>query len=147
MRNFWCWFGYFRFDERHLLVFCGILPLMISRIFFYPFPGPVAPMERFGCLTPANENSSYSLEEDYCESRGLEWTEVEFGCPKEQKWCFEVPALRSWMLLVGYSLGVISYPFCFTLPQTLYCKILGPRPQVNPQWKSSKLIYFWTILF
>jgi len=117
-----------RFDERKLLVFCGIIPMLIGRVFFFSFPGPVAPMRKLGCLLPPT-NLEISYNQTLCSSLGLDWVEVQHGCPAEQEWCFNIPALTPTMVVIGFVFGAIGYPYCVTIPQTLYSKVLGPRPQ------------------
>jgi len=100
--------------------------MLLGRIFFFGFSGPVAPMKRFGCLLL---NGTISFEREECEGDEAEWTQVQHGCPEAQTWCFETPALKPFLVAVGVFVGTIGYPYCVALLQTLYSKILGPRPQ------------------
>lgn len=53
------------------------------------------------------------------------------GCPSTQKWCYYTPAMTIAQFIVGYVLTVFGYPIGVTLIQTIFSKILGPRPQVS----------------
>jgi len=57
-------------------------------------------------------------------------TEV-VGCPVyEQPWCGYTPVMTIAQFFLGYFLTSIGYPIGITVIQTLFSKILGPRPQV-----------------
>jgi len=125
--------GLRRFDERSLLVVGGFLPTFLGRLCFFPYPGPVAPMKKSGCFLSAQNHSAggYSEDQIYCAAEGRPWTILENGCPPQQEWCFRLPALRLPLVLIGFLLVTLGFPFCFTILQSLYSKILGPRPQVS----------------
>lgn len=53
------------------------------------------------------------------------------GCPLSQPWCEYTPALTVTQFLLSYICASIGYPLGVTLIQTLFSKVLGPRPQVN----------------
>jgi MFS transporter, ceroid-lipofuscinosis neuronal protein 7 len=58
-------------------------------------------------------------------------TEV-VGCPvDDQPWCAFTPVMTIVQFLLGYFLTSIGYPIGITVIQTLFSKILGPRPQVR----------------
>ena len=67
-------------------------------------------------------------------------TEV-VGCPSIQTWCYYIPAMTISQFLLGYALTAIGYPIGVTLIQTIFSKILGPRPQVSVK------LYFNSFLF
>lgn len=57
---------------------------------------------------------------------------IEFlGCPSDQEWCTYTPAMTVTQFMLGYVLTVFGYPTAVTLIQTIFSKILGPRPQVS----------------
>ena len=62
-------------------------------------------------------------------SGGYNETEV-VGCPSVQTWCYYIPAMTISQFLLGYALTAVGYPIGVTLIQTIFSKILGPRPQV-----------------
>lgn len=53
------------------------------------------------------------------------------GCPSSQKWCEYTPAMTITQFMLGYVLTVFGYPIGVTLIQTIFSKLLGPRPQVS----------------
>jgi len=57
-------------------------------------------------------------------------TEV-VGCPSVQTWCYYIPAMTITQFILGYAFTAIGYPIGVTLIQTIFSKILGPRPQVR----------------
>lgn len=52
------------------------------------------------------------------------------GCPSSQTWCFYTRKMTLFQFILGYVLTTIGYPIGVTLIQTIFSKILGPRPQV-----------------
>lgn len=53
------------------------------------------------------------------------------GCPSTQEWCAYTPAMTLTQFILGYILTAFGYPIGVTLIQTLFSKVLGPRPQVS----------------
>lgn len=54
------------------------------------------------------------------------------GCPADsQPWCLTTRALTIPQFLAGYTLISIGYSLGVTLIQTIFSKVLGPRPQVT----------------
>lgn len=53
------------------------------------------------------------------------------GCPSSQEWCFTTPGMTMTQFIIGYALTALGYPIGVTLIQTIFSKILGPRPQVS----------------
>jgi len=51
------------------------------------------------------------------------------GCPITQEWCLYTPQITITQFLIGYTFTSIGYPIGVTLMQTIFSKILGPRPQ------------------
>ncbi|XP_054271541.1 major facilitator superfamily domain-containing protein 8-like [Macrosteles quadrilineatus] len=51
------------------------------------------------------------------------------GCPVKQDWCSYTPKMTLEQFLLGFILTTIGYPVGITLIQTIFSKILGPRPQ------------------
>lgn len=62
----------------------------------------------------------------------LDMCGMEFlGCPSDQEWCTYTPEMTVSQFVLGYVLTVFGYPTAVTLIQTIFSKILGPRPQVS----------------
>lgn len=51
------------------------------------------------------------------------------GCPSTQEWCRYTPRWTIFQLLALYILTCVGYPLGVTLIQTIFSKVLGPRPQ------------------
>lgn len=51
------------------------------------------------------------------------------GCPITQEWCLYTPQITITQFFIGYGFTSIGYPLGVTLIQTIFSKILGPRPQ------------------
>ena len=49
------------------------------------------------------------------------------GCALE--WCKHQPALKVWQLFGGIMIGTIGYPYAISITQSIFSKIIGPRPQ------------------
>ncbi|XP_034189832.2 CLN7/MFS domain-containing 8 isoform X1 [Osmia lignaria lignaria] len=103
-----------RFNERKMMLWGGFLFMVIGRILYIPWgpdPPKIAYVESFSNMT-TDSNSTESL-----------------GCPNTQKWCFYTPQLTITQCLIGFGFTTIGYPLGVTLIQTIFSKVLGPRPQ------------------
>ncbi|XP_063381917.1 major facilitator superfamily domain-containing protein 8 [Cydia fagiglandana] len=94
------------FQERAVLLWGGFLLVGLASVLCIPWgPGPPPPAPR---------NS----------------TEAGGGCPAlRQPWCETSRALTVPQFLLGYTAVSIGYPLGVTLIQTIFSKVLGPRPQ------------------
>lgn len=54
-------------------------------------------------------------------------TKREPGC--ELEWCKNQSALTIWQLFGAIVLGTIGYPYAVAITQSIFSKIIGPRPQ------------------
>ncbi|XP_050348286.1 major facilitator superfamily domain-containing protein 8 [Nymphalis io] len=93
------------FEERALLLWGGFLLTGMASVFCIPWgpgPPPLAP----------------------------ESLEAGGGCPQiSQPWCATSRGLTLTQFLLGYTCVSIGYPLGVTLIQTIFSKVLGPRPQ------------------
>ena len=133
----------FRYDERKIFLFVGIIPLTLARILMFPFGPKNIQMRNSTDETPARtyeglllgQASSYNytiyldpraeplpLNQD-CEVEGNEP-----GCIYE--WCETQLQLNFIQFLFGFLAVFLFYPYCIGLCQSIYSKVLGPRPQV-----------------
>ncbi|XP_032516610.1 major facilitator superfamily domain-containing protein 8 [Danaus plexippus] len=96
------------FEERALLLWGGFLLTGMASILCIPWgPGP-----------PPLAGSSGVTEE------------AGGGCPQHsQPWCENSRGLTIVQFLLGYTCVSIGYPLGVTLIQTIFSKVLGPRPQ------------------
>lgn len=92
-------------------------------------------MRRLGCLH-SNGTELVGLNEEQCNANDdVHWKVVQHGCPEAQTWCFELPALTPVTVAIGYAICTLGFPCCMVLCQTIFSKMLGPRPQVSLVFK------------
>ncbi|ODM98429.1 Major facilitator superfamily domain-containing protein 8 [Orchesella cincta] len=118
-----------KIDERMLLVGFGIVPMIAGRLFFFPFSGDSPPMREFGCINRENGTVIQNVTQVECLGSGYHWDVLQHGCPASQTWCFEMPALDPIIVAIGYAICTLGFPFCIALTQTIFSKMIGPRPQ------------------
>jgi len=140
-----------RFDERKLLIVCGILPMILGRVIMFPIPGrPNPPIKQnINCLGNQVWNPALGV----CQAPISNQTQgVELfllypsvlaspvsgdqptGC--SYQWCMEIPRIEIPQFMVGFVVATAAYPFCLTLSGSIYSKVLG---NINPG--------FWLGLF
>ena len=108
-----------RLDERLLLIFVGILPLIISRLFMMPM-GSESP--------PLNVNATLDTCEEFGQSDRPHMDAGGLGCP--HCWCVSgMRRVTEVQFLIGFSIGICAYPYCVAIIGSLYSKLLGPKPQ------------------
>ncbi|KAG5684703.1 hypothetical protein PVAND_013917 [Polypedilum vanderplanki] len=109
-----------KFRENDVLIYGGFFVMILSRITHIPYGSTIPKL---------------ALPKEYTFENG---THVIFeeddphilGCPAyEQKWCETTPALGFYEFILGYILTSFGYPIGLTLIQTIFSKVLGPRPQ------------------
>ncbi|XP_017876594.1 major facilitator superfamily domain-containing protein 8 [Ceratina calcarata] len=103
-----------RFNERKVLFWGGLMFMVIGRILCIPW-GPDPP--KIAYLGPFNNVTKYP-----------NGTEI-LGCPSTQEWCTYTPRVTVTQFLIGYLFTTTGYPVGVTLIQTIFSKVLGPRPQ------------------
>lgn len=54
---------------------------------------------------------------------------TKLGCPSSQEWCRDTPRMTILQFVIGYGFTTVGYPVGVTLVQTIFTKVLGPRPQ------------------
>ncbi|XP_003706792.1 CLN7/MFS domain-containing 8 [Megachile rotundata] len=103
-----------RFNERKIMLWGGFLFMIIGRVLYIPWgpdPPQIAYVEQYSNMT-----------------EGVNKTDI-LGCPSTQKWCFYTPRLTILQCIIGFGFTTIGYPLGVTLIQTIFSKVLGPRPQ------------------
>ncbi|XP_075226310.1 CLN7/MFS domain-containing 8 isoform X2 [Lycorma delicatula] len=98
-----------RFNDARVLQWGGFLLMVVGRSLYIPYSN-VYPL-----MAPLNFGN-ISLDEIR-------------GCPASQEWCTYTPAMTVEQFFFGFALTAIGYPIGVTLIQTIFSKILGPRPQ------------------
>ncbi|XP_063989056.1 major facilitator superfamily domain-containing protein 8 [Diachasmimorpha longicaudata] len=103
-----------RFDERRVLIWGGFFLMLVGRIIMVPW-GKETPI--IAELDPITNTTTT-----------VNGTEI-VGCPATQEWCRYTPMMTPVQYMIGYGFTTIGYPIGVTLSQTIFSKILGPRPQ------------------
>lgn len=119
-----------QFAEHHVLLWGGFLPMAIGRLLYIPWgdaPPVMAIPSNFTQVLLQNSTILNTIKQLTDPSNGT--TPELVGCPLSQEWCLTTPALTMTQFLLGYLMTCIGYPIGVTLIQTIFSKILGPRPQ------------------
>ncbi|KAG5313065.1 MFSD8 protein, partial [Pseudoatta argentina] len=103
-----------KFAERKVMLWGGFFFMVIGRVLCIPW-GPDSPI--IGDFGPYNNITT--------DANGTEIV----GCPITQEWCLYTPQITITQFLIGYAFTSVGYPIGVTLMQTIFSKILGPRPQ------------------
>uniref|UniRef100_A0A1A9W744 Major facilitator superfamily (MFS) profile domain-containing protein n=1 Tax=Glossina brevipalpis TaxID=37001 RepID=A0A1A9W744_9MUSC len=107
--------------ENLVLIWGGFALMVLGRVLYIPWgDGPPKIAEVYNVTIPITGNATIDLKPD---------NEIFLGCPRTQEWCTVTPALTITQFILGYVLTSIGYPIGVTLIQTIFSKILGPRPQ------------------
>jgi MFS transporter, ceroid-lipofuscinosis neuronal protein 7 len=108
-----------KFKENHVLIIGGFALMVLGRIVHIPYGSGTTKMAvdremklPNGTITFLDENDPQVL-----------------GCPQSQEWCKTTPVLGFPEFVLGYLLTSVGYPIGLTLIQTIFSKVLGPRPQ------------------
>ncbi|XP_024935705.1 major facilitator superfamily domain-containing protein 8 isoform X4 [Cephus cinctus] len=102
------------FSERKIMLWGGFFFMIIGRVICIPWgpdPPVIAELGPFGNWTTDGNG-----------------TEI-LGCPSTQEWCRHTPQMTVTQFMIGYGFTTIGYPLGVTLIQTIFSKVLGPRPQ------------------
>lgn len=128
------------FAERKVMLWGGFFTMVIGRALYIPW-GDEPPLIYDDSL---KNNATYLsfLNGNYCDKNALNLTVIAnetsgcvknitelVGCPSSQRWCSYTPAMTITQFILGYAMTVVGYPIGVTLIQTIFSKILGPRPQ------------------
>ncbi|KAK9693120.1 Major Facilitator Superfamily [Popillia japonica] len=133
-----------RFPEVKVMIWGGFLFMVLGRGVYIPWgDGPPAIYNETQRLTIYHDkticNSFYANITGEYDFNGTDnvnstdWncnnvTEL-VGCPSSQTWCYSTRRMTLFQFILGYALTAIGYPIGVTLIQTIFSKILGPRPQ------------------
>jgi len=145
-----------KFDERKLIIFMGMVPTVIGTFLYLPWGDQKIQMQecvndtdsevllKFG-INSANYlyqpltqeqydqygsfyRSLVNLEESG-ENSCTNGTHLGVGCPQSQDWCNDIPMLPVAQLLIAYGITITAFPVIQALAQSIYSKMLGPKPQ------------------
>lgn len=122
-----------KFEERSVLLWGGFLLMAIGRILYIPWGDKFPQMATNSSSTDLSSNNLNVIVDvlNTVNNNTIELVDTieVVGCPLSQEWCLTTPALTMTQFLLGYFLTCIGYPIGVTLIQTIFSKILGPRPQ------------------
>lgn len=108
------------FDERSVMIWGGFFLMVIGRLVHIPWGSTTPKMamnetELAGYLSTLNETMAKNFEN--------------VGCTSSQDWCRTTRVMTLGQFVAGYAVTSVGYPIGVTLIQTIFSKILGPRPQ------------------
>lgn len=109
-----------RFDEVQVLLWGGFFLMVVGRALHIPM-GSEPPQMALNKTELAKKLISLDL--------NITKTFENVGCSADQEWCRTTPALTISQFIIGYAATSVGYPIGVTLIQTIFSKILGPRPQ------------------
>ncbi|XP_071449181.1 major facilitator superfamily domain-containing protein 8 isoform X2 [Hetaerina americana] len=142
------------FDERKVLLYGGFFLMVLGRATYIPWGGDppkiarsklsldlmqnatiasqitdnITEYEVTTSILGLRDNATYEANMEQ-QNYTMDESEGPLGCPETQTWCLTTPAMTIPQLLIGYAFTAVGYPIGVTLIQTLFSKILGPRPQ------------------
>ncbi|XP_036325798.1 major facilitator superfamily domain-containing protein 8-like isoform X1 [Rhagoletis pomonella] len=109
------------FPEHYVLIWGGFSLMVLGRVLYIPWgDSPPTIAEVYNVTIPLTGNATIDLSPD---------DDIFLGCPSTQPWCERTPALTLTQFIIGYAFTSIGYPIGVTLIQTIFSKVLGPRPQ------------------
>lgn len=109
------------FDERKVLIWGGFFLMFVGRLVHIPWGDTTPQMamnetELTTYLATLNDTQAVTQFENV-------------GCTADQDWCRTTRVMTLSQFVLGYSVTSVGYPIGVTLIQTIFSKILGPRPQ------------------
>lgn len=108
-----------KFKESDVLIYGGFLLMVFGRLIHIPFRDEL-PKLAFAKETLLENGTLIIFDDD---------DPAVLGCPIEQEWCKTTSKLGLVEFILGYMLTSIGYPIGLTLIQTIFSKVIGPRPQ------------------
>lgn len=108
------------FDERKVLIWGGFFLMVIGRLVHIPMGAEPPQMA-------LNETELAKHLTTLTKTEALNFENV--GCTADQDWCRTTRSMTLFQFVLGYSVTSLGYPIGVTLIQTIFSKILGPRPQ------------------
>ena len=125
-----------RFDERILMIVCGICVMILGRAVMVAFPGDGDPLfignyTECGYPEPGAPTADPAVWLKQSQEVGIEpLAKVgEPGCA--YCWCLEQPKMTVVQFIVGMGFSMAGYPFCTAIIASLFSKVLGDIPQVS----------------
>ena len=121
------------------MIIGGVIGTIVFRLFLFPLPGGDHPPTKDDLL-PDTKILTYNQFSHWLSRSvtGPSFRNVDCGsavggdqsfCTHE--WCSDQPAVNIWQYVIGTCFVAITNAFCQGLVQTLFNKMLGPKPQVH----------------
>lgn len=132
-----------KFEERKVLLWGGFFLMVFARAICIPMgDSPPKMAERLNSTDLYDPTFGSNFTEYYSNLTNANFLEnstatnnIEdeelLGCPPSQEWCRTTNSITITQFLLGYGITSVGYPIGVTLIQTIFSKILGPRPQVK----------------
>ena len=128
-----------RFEDRDVLIYGGVVGTMLFRLLLFPLPGGDHPPTKddtsradpSAAMSLVNFLRAISFAQDVS-PRNVDCASSSGGesyCAHE--WCDSQPAINLGQYITSSCLVAATNAFCMGMVQTLFNKILGPKPQVN----------------
>ena len=120
-----------RIDERLMLIFAGVIPMIIGRLIMMPMgkdPPPFAGSYEY-CGVEGNYmiSACHSFPQ-YCDlSLDPPGPPEKYGC--KLCWCLDIRQMTLVQFMIGFAISTVGYPFCIAIIGSLYSKTLGGRKQ------------------
>lgn len=121
------------FLERKLMVWGGFLITGIATALLLPWgsePPKLALPKNYTLQNIRELSSQFNMTIEQTIANLTEDGEQLLGCPISQDWCEYTNALVVTQLVLAYLFASVGYPLGVALIQTIFSKLLGPRPQV-----------------
>ena len=139
-----------KYDERKIMIILGMIPIVVGTFLYLPFGNTdiiMSECENITEFTTTTLNPDGYIGSAYLHSeltqehndeydffyRSLRTSGVTqnctLGCPPEQEWCNNVPMIPVTQLCIAYIITILGYPVVQALAQTIFSKMLGPKPQ------------------
>ncbi|XP_076055651.1 major facilitator superfamily domain-containing protein 8-like isoform X2 [Oratosquilla oratoria] len=128
-------------DERKILIGMGLIPITLSMLMHFPM-GSTYPKMSNCTISYVESNDTHQASFINTTSGALEIMSLavhkvndevkvcdSLGCPPEQEWCTYTPIIEKSQMLAADIVALIGYPTSVTMVQTIFSKMLGPRPQ------------------
>ncbi|KAG7160541.1 major facilitator superfamily domain-containing protein 8-like isoform X1 [Homarus americanus] len=129
-----------RYDERTVMIILGLVPIVVGTFIFLPWGDARIPIQT--CTTDndtvTTEMTTIATSEemqvyDYENMDQLlfdkDTEDCGPGCPTTQIWCTYTPQLPLAQLIVAYVIVIIGYPVATGINQSIFSKLVGPKPQ------------------
>jgi len=118
------------FAEHKVMIWCGFLFMVFGPALMLPLGGspPLIYDDSIIMNGTVCDMIDYGFNTSLFIGQNCNSTEL-VGCPASQTWCQTTPAITLTQFIISFLFVVFGYPIAVTLIQTIFSKLLGPRPQ------------------